>query len=114
MTMTGELGKREADEGTHTQSKSATIALAVLSIYAVDFAINAGEWTAQCAQYGYLGMDVRLTVGGNDLVQSCCRSLIVDTLPIPKQQLGSAWGKCQPAPVPRTLVLKLTFLKPVE
>ena len=27
------------------------------------------------------------------LVQSSCRSLIVDTLPIPKQQLGSAWGK---------------------
>ena len=27
------------------------------------------------------------------LVQSSCRSLIIDTLPIPKQQLGSAWGK---------------------
>ncbi|KAI9698244.1 MAG: hypothetical protein M1836_004247 [Candelina mexicana] len=26
-------------------------------------------------------------------VQSCARSLIVDTLPIPKQQLGSAWGR---------------------
>jgi solute carrier family 45 protein 1/2/4 len=25
-------------------------------------------------------------------VQACCRSLIVDTLPIPKQQLGSAWA----------------------
>ncbi|RFU32454.1 hypothetical protein B7463_g3880, partial [Scytalidium lignicola] len=46
--------------------KSCTIVLAVLSIYAVDFAINA--------------------------VQSCCRSLIVDTLPIPKQQTGSAWA----------------------
>ncbi|MCJ1451905.1 hypothetical protein MMC28_002245 [Mycoblastus sanguinarius] len=46
--------------------KSCTIALAVLSIYAVDFAINA--------------------------VQSSCRSLIVDTLPISKQQLGSAWA----------------------
>lgn len=41
--------------------------LAVLSIYALDFAINA--------------------------VQASCRSLIVDTLPIPKQQLGSAWGE---------------------
>ncbi|CAF9928070.1 MAG: hypothetical protein ALECFALPRED_003940 [Alectoria fallacina] len=49
------------------QAKSCTIALAVLSIYAVDFAINA--------------------------VQSSCRSLIVDTLPIAKQQLGSAWGE---------------------
>ncbi|KAL9125572.1 MAG: hypothetical protein Q9217_005237 [Psora testacea] len=47
-------------------TKSCTIALAVLSIYAVDFAINA--------------------------VQSSCRSLIIDTLPISKQPLGSAWA----------------------
>ncbi|OJJ48605.1 hypothetical protein ASPZODRAFT_93450 [Penicilliopsis zonata CBS 506.65] len=47
-------------------AKKATIALAVLSIYAVDFAIN--------------------------VVQACCRSLIVDTLPIPQQQAGSAWA----------------------
>ncbi|KAF2404567.1 hypothetical protein EJ06DRAFT_579167 [Trichodelitschia bisporula] len=46
--------------------RSATIALAVLSIYGVDFAINA--------------------------VQASTRSLVVDTLPIPKQQLGSAWA----------------------
>ncbi|KAF1985959.1 MFS general substrate transporter [Aulographum hederae CBS 113979] len=46
--------------------KASTILLAVLSIYAVDFAINA--------------------------VQASTRSLIVDTLPIPKQQLGSAWA----------------------
>lgn len=26
-------------------------------------------------------------------VQACCRALIVDTLPIPKQQTGSSWGK---------------------
>ncbi|EDP52889.1 sucrose transporter, putative [Aspergillus fumigatus A1163] len=48
------------------KAKNVTIALAVLSIYAVDFAIN--------------------------IVQACCRSLIVDTLPIPLQQAGSAWG----------------------
>lgn len=42
------------------------IALAVLSIYGVDFAINA--------------------------VQASTRSLIVDTLPASKQQLGSAWA----------------------
>ncbi|KAL1968290.1 hypothetical protein VTN77DRAFT_2125 [Rasamsonia byssochlamydoides] len=48
------------------KKKSATIAVAVLSIYAVDFAINA--------------------------VQACSRSLIVDTLPIPQQQAGSAWA----------------------
>lgn len=47
-------------------AKSWKIALAVLSIYAVDFAINA--------------------------VQASSRSLIVDTLPIAKQQLGSAWA----------------------
>lgn len=45
--------------------RKATIVMAVLSIYILDFAINA--------------------------VQSSCRSLIVDTLPISKQQLGSAW-----------------------
>ncbi|RPA96154.1 MFS general substrate transporter [Choiromyces venosus 120613-1] len=43
-----------------------TILLAILSIYLVDFAINA--------------------------VQACCRALIVDTLPIPQQQHGSAWA----------------------
>ena len=47
-------------------AKACTIALAVVSIYALDFAINA--------------------------VQSSCRSLIVDTLPISKQQIGSAWA----------------------
>jgi solute carrier family 45 protein 1/2/4 len=50
--------------------RSCTVALAVVAIYAVDFAINA--------------------------VQACCRSLIVDTLPIPKQQTGSAWGEFAP------------------
>ncbi|KAI0135395.1 MFS general substrate transporter [Daldinia grandis] len=43
-----------------------TISAAVLSIYAVDFSINA--------------------------VMSAARSLVVDTLPIDKQQTGSAWG----------------------
>ncbi|KAI8250007.1 General alpha-glucoside permease [Colletotrichum sp. SAR 10_98] len=43
-----------------------TIILAVLAIYVVDFAINA--------------------------VMSCARSLIVDTLPIEKQQTGAAWS----------------------
>jgi solute carrier family 45 protein 1/2/4 len=52
-----------SDEAT---LKSTTIVLAVLTIYALDFAINA--------------------------VQACCRSLIVDTLPISEQQTGSAWA----------------------
>ncbi|KAI1107557.1 MFS general substrate transporter [Jackrogersella minutella] len=43
-----------------------TISAAVLAIYAVDFSINA--------------------------VMSAARSLVVDTLPIEKQQTGSAWG----------------------
>ncbi|KAI0914871.1 major facilitator superfamily domain-containing protein [Ustulina deusta] len=43
-----------------------TISAAVLAIYAVDFSINA--------------------------VMSAGRSLVVDTLPIEKQQTGSAWG----------------------
>ncbi len=47
--------------------KTWRIVVAVLSIYGIDFAVNA--------------------------VQACCRALIVDTLPISKQQLGSAWGK---------------------
>ncbi|KAK4154642.1 general alpha-glucoside permease [Chaetomidium leptoderma] len=47
-------------------AKSWTIVLAVLSLYVVDFAINA--------------------------VMSCARSLVVDTLPIQKQQTGAAWS----------------------
>ncbi|KAI0409741.1 major facilitator superfamily domain-containing protein [Xylaria palmicola] len=43
-----------------------TVTAAVLAIYAVDFSINA--------------------------VMSAARSLVVDTLPIEKQQTGSAWG----------------------
>lgn len=49
------------------QKRNATIFVAVLAIYALDFAINA--------------------------LQSSCRSLIVDTLSVPKQQIGSAWGR---------------------
>ncbi|KAF4972210.1 hypothetical protein FZEAL_9638 [Fusarium zealandicum] len=47
-------------------AKRPTIVLAVLAIYVVDFAINA--------------------------VMSCSKSLIVDTLPIDKQQTGAAWA----------------------
>lgn len=48
------------------RARSVTILVAVLTIYATDFAINA--------------------------VQASARSLIVDTLPISKQQQGSAWA----------------------
>jgi solute carrier family 45 protein 1/2/4 len=47
-------------------AKSATIYVAVFSIYGIDFAINA--------------------------VQGSCRGLVVDTLPIEKQQMGSSWA----------------------
>ncbi|KAI3400474.1 hypothetical protein diail_3095 [Diaporthe ilicicola] len=47
-------------------TKKSTIFLAVLALYVTDFAINA--------------------------VMSCSRSLLVDTLPISKQQTGAAWG----------------------
>ncbi|RKF63138.1 General alpha-glucoside permease [Erysiphe neolycopersici] len=46
--------------------KSITIGIAVSAIYVVDFAVN--------------------------VVQACSRALIVDTLPVGKQQLGNAWG----------------------
>ncbi|KAL0474226.1 hypothetical protein QR685DRAFT_430849 [Neurospora intermedia] len=49
-----------------TYARACTIAVAVLSLYCVDFAINA--------------------------VMSCARSLVVDTLPIQKQQSGAAWA----------------------
>ncbi|KAI7085611.1 sucrose transport protein, partial [Hortaea werneckii] len=45
--------------------REATIALAIVDIYVLDFVIN--------------------------IAQSTCRALVVDTLPIEKQQLGSAW-----------------------
>ncbi|KAK3945291.1 major facilitator superfamily domain-containing protein [Diplogelasinospora grovesii] len=47
-------------------AKIFTIIVAVFSLYSVDFAINA--------------------------VMSCSRSLVVDTLPIQKQQTGAAWA----------------------
>ncbi|GAB0132230.1 hypothetical protein EsDP_00000671 [Epichloe bromicola] len=47
-------------------AKGPTMALAVLSIYTLDFAINA--------------------------VMSCSRSLLVDVLPLEKQQAGAAWA----------------------
>ncbi|KAI0898205.1 MFS general substrate transporter [Annulohypoxylon nitens] len=50
----------------HPATQTVTISTAVMAIYAVDFSINA--------------------------VMSAARSLVVDTLPIEKQQTGSAWG----------------------
>ncbi|EPQ64124.1 BgtA-20300 [Blumeria graminis f. sp. tritici] len=66
------------------KKKSMTIFLAVLAIYGVDFAINAGE------------TEIKIIWGAKLIwttVQASCRALIVDTLPMNKQQLGSAWCK---------------------
>ncbi|KAI0447414.1 major facilitator superfamily domain-containing protein [Xylaria telfairii] len=64
------LGFTEDIVGFFVQDKKSaqhlTVSTAVLAIYAVDFSINA--------------------------VMSAARSLVVDTLPIEKQQTGSAWG----------------------
>lgn len=57
------VGTKEEDQA---MIKSMTVSLAVLSIYAIDFAIN--------------------------VVQGCSRALITDSLPMQKQQLGSAWA----------------------
>lgn len=69
-----------------------TVILAVAAIYAVDFAINASEsCLLDCL---LLPLDYLLTVGRcRYTVMSCARSLIVDTLPIEKQQAGAAWGE---------------------
>lgn len=60
------LGWTKEIVGIVTDSKSVVIVTAVLSIYALDFAIN--------------------------VVQACCRSIIVDVLPTSQQQTGSAWA----------------------
>ena len=60
------LGWTKEIVGIFTTSKSVVIVTAVLSIYALDFAIN--------------------------VVQACCRSIIVDVLPTAQQQTGSAWA----------------------
>jgi solute carrier family 45 protein 1/2/4 len=61
-------------------AQNCMITLAVFAIYAVDFSINAGELIV------IRGAQFLIVV-----VMSCSRSLIVDTLPIPKQQKGAAW-----------------------
>jgi len=71
--------------------RSLTIMLAVLALYTVDFSINAGKPPRQvsCARQG---------VANEAVVMSCARSLVVDTLPIHKQQTGAAWCKRSPYP----------------
>ncbi len=69
-------------------ARTLTIMLAVLSLYSVDFAINAGELSALHHCY-----DPNMSLTSDPKVMSCARSLVVDTLPIHKQQTGAAWCK---------------------
>jgi solute carrier family 45 protein 1/2/4 len=62
-------------------AQTCMISLAVFAIYAVDFSINAGK-SGTCKNHAF----------SNRTVMSCSRSLIVDTLPISKQQKGAAWS----------------------
>ena len=73
--------------------------VAVFCIYAVDFAVNGGEFEPflffSLGFWGWRGKggwkrDVGLMMR---IVQATARSLIVDTLPVEQQQLGSAWGE---------------------
>lgn len=73
----------EVDLLTSGQKGTASIMLAVASIYVLDFAINAGNSIIK-----RLGISINAFA-----VQWSCRSLIIDTLPISKQQIGSSWGK---------------------
>lgn len=70
-----------------TSAKSLTVCTAVLAIYAVDFAVNVGM-SRRSFPFHVLVHVLTLL-----LVMSAARSLVVDTLPISKQQTGSAWGK---------------------
>ena len=100
---------RLADSDAMSQKPFWTLALAIISIYAVDFAINAGNPppTKSC----YLVAKILIL----DVVQSSCRSLIVDTLPASKQQLGSAWGKSTSCPATlREIFAFIEILKQVE
>ncbi|KAJ1980180.1 hypothetical protein H4R33_005546 [Dimargaris cristalligena] len=65
--LTGIFGGSAAATGEpSTGRQMATIWLAVVSIYALDFAVN--------------------------VIQACCRALIVDALPPSKQEHGTAWA----------------------
>ncbi len=69
-------------------AKAYTIALAILALCSVDFAINAGmlphSLNRSCS---------RLLTMLIFLVMSCARSLVVDTLDISRQQAGAAMGR---------------------
>jgi solute carrier family 45 protein 1/2/4 len=62
-----------ADDSEHYDTL--VIWIAVISVYLLDFAINAGTYSRTA-----------------NLVQAACRAIIVDTLPAQKQEIGNAWA----------------------
>jgi len=64
--------------------------VAVLTIYVLDFAINVGELLVVVVVVVGVCSEGELM---KRIVQWSSRSLIVDSLPTSKQQLGSAWGE---------------------
>lgn len=75
--------------------KKPSIVLAVISIYAIDFAINAGALQNRPPM-----MKPQSILTLNLLAMSCSRSLVVDTLPMEKQQTGAAWSMFYSSPLP--------------
>lgn len=82
-------------------AKMFIIFLAVLALYVTDFAINAGMHfqflplfpPESSLQHLTAYMESNsLTLAVYSIVMSCSRSLLVDTLPIAKQQAGAAWA----------------------
>ena len=78
--------------GDDERAKAPTIILAVLAIYGVDFAINVGMFATSDTTHSRV-IEEKLADGVLYTVMSCSRSLLVDTLPTEKQQLGAAWCK---------------------
>ena len=70
------------------QKREVSITLAIADIYVLDFVINIGKDVL-----AYARQRAPLT---KPTAQSTCRALVVDTLPVEKQQLGSAWGTLVP------------------
>ncbi|KAH0825774.1 hypothetical protein J3R83DRAFT_8938 [Lanmaoa asiatica] len=64
-----------------------TVWLAIISIYCIDFCINAGEYRGSRETNCNLTSHLHLR-----LVQALDRALLVDTLPTAKQPAGNAWA----------------------
>jgi solute carrier family 45, member 1/2/4 len=70
----------------YAQNNHLTIWLAVLAIYSMDFAINAGSSSPS------FGPMLRCPNSDAGIVQAVDRALLVDTLPVSDQARGNAWA----------------------